>query len=89
MNTEVIIAIITSSCSLIGVILTVIFGNKQTQKNLKEHADLTIYRIEQLEKKQDKHNTLIERMYKIEDRASVIEERLKVANHRIEDLENK
>ena len=40
------------------------------------------YRLNQLEKKQDKHNQLIERM-------TLAEEKIKVANHRIEDLENK
>lgn len=41
---------------------------------------LMSYRIEQLEKKVDKHNNFAERM-------PVIEEQIKVANHRIEDLE--
>jgi len=38
---------------------------------------LTVYRIEQLEKKMDKHNTLIERMYKLEERVCGIEENIK------------
>lgn len=41
---------------------------------------LTNYRIEQLEKKVDKHNSVIERTY-------ILEEKMKVANHRIDDLE--
>ena len=48
---------------------------------------LMSYRIEQLEKKQDKHNNLIERTYKLEERTSVQEEQIKIANHRIDDLE--
>ena len=48
---------------------------------------LTNYRIEQLEKKVDKHNTLIERTYKIEEKCAVYDEQIKVANHRITDLE--
>lgn len=76
MSVEVLTAIITSVFTLIGVIITVWFGNSKT-----------LYRIEMLEKKQDKHNTLIERMYKLEDRVNVDEEKIKVANHRIEDLE--
>lgn len=43
-------------------------------------AKLTSYRIEQLEKKVDKHNNFAERM-------PVIEEQIKVINHRIGDLE--
>lgn len=48
---------------------------------------LTIYRIDQLEKKVNKHNNLIERVYKIEEHEAVIDEQIKVANHRIDDLE--
>lgn len=45
-------------------------------------AKLTTYRIEQLEKKVDKHNNFAEKI-------PVIEEQIKVANHRISDLEEK
>ena len=50
-------------------------------------AKLTNYRIEQLEKKVDKHNTVIERTFKLEEAQAVIQEQIKVANHRIGDLE--
>jgi len=50
-------------------------------------AKLTNYRIEQLEKKVNKHNSVIERMYKVEQSVCIIDEKMKVANHRIEDLE--
>lgn len=48
---------------------------------------LTNYRIEQLEKKVSAHNNLISRMYEQESRTDVLEEKVKVANHRIDDLE--
>jgi hypothetical protein len=41
---------------------------------------LTAYRIEQLEKKVDKHNNFAERI-------PVVEEQIKVINHRLDDLE--
>ena len=44
-------------------------------------ARLTQYRLEQLEKKVQAHNSLVERTYRLE-------EKLKLANHRIEELEN-
>jgi hypothetical protein len=50
---------------------------------------LIAYRLEQLEKKQDKHNQLIERTYALEEKTGLLEERVKVANHRIDDLERK
>lgn len=43
---------------------------------------LMSYRIEQLEKKVDKHNNFAQRI-------PVLEEQMKVANHRIDDLEHK
>jgi len=84
---QIIVALITGILTLAGVIITVNAGNKKTEQQLKEQSALTLYRIEQLEKKQDKHNTLIERMYAAEEEIKVINERVKVANHRIDDLE--
>lgn len=49
---------------------------------------LIAYRLEQLEKKVDKHNNLVERTYKLEERAELQDEKIRVANHRIADLEN-
>jgi len=46
-------------------------------------------KIDNLEKKQDKHNSVIERTYKLEQDAALLSEQIKVANHRIEDLERK
>ena len=51
------------------------------------NSKLTNYRIEQLEKKQNKHNEVIERVYHLEQHDAVVDEEIKVANHRIEDLE--
>ncbi len=45
-------------------------------------SKLTAYRIEQLEKKVSEHNNFAKRM-------PVVEEQIKVANHRIEDLERR
>lgn len=69
-------AIITGGLALAGTVIS----------NLTTHSK-TMYRIEQLEKKQDKHNSLIERVYETEKAIEVLEERQKVTNHRIENLE--
>lgn len=87
MTEGVIIAIITGLCSIVGVVITVHTGNKKTAATMKEQTNLTLYRIDQLEKKQDKHNTLIERMYAVEEKVDILVERQKTANHRIDDLE--
>lgn len=51
------------------------------------NARLVNYRIEQLEKKVDKHNQVIDRVYKLEEFKNIENEKIKVINHRIDDLE--
>ena len=53
------------------------------------NSKLSNYRIEQLEKKVDKHNNLIERMYHVEQAVTVLDEKIRVANHRLDDLEER
>lgn len=65
MATEIVICLISNAATLIGVILTCVVSNSKTQ-----------WRIEQLEKKQDRHNNLIERTYAIEAEIKRHEERL-------------
>lgn len=48
---------------------------------------LISYRLEQLEGKVQAHNNLVERMYRAEEHLDLHDEKIKVANHRIEDLE--
>lgn len=74
LNTEVWVAV----CSLLGTALGTFSGLK-----------LINYRLKQLETKVEKHNHLVERQYDIEKITAVLSEEIKVANHRIEDLEKK
>jgi hypothetical protein len=57
------------------------------QMELGHSVDLVKCRIDELAKDVDKHNKVIERTYKLEDRANLHDEQIRVANHRIEDLE--
>lgn len=50
-------------------------------------AALIAYRLEQLERKVETHNRLVERTYHLEEQELLLSEKLKVANHRIDDLE--
>lgn len=59
---EIIVAVIT----VIGVIISNYFSNNSTRK-------LILYRIDQLEHKVNKHNNLIDRVYKLENRENIIE----------------
>ena len=76
MSETVIVTIISFTGTLLGTLGGIVVS-----------AKLTIYRIEQLEKKVEKHNNLIERVFKLEEHGAVIDEQIKVANHRIDDLE--
>ncbi len=84
---DIIVAIITSSLALAGVIITVVVGNKRTSRSIKEQGDLTLYRIHMLEEKVEKHNQVIERVYILERNDAVKRESIKVINNRIKDLE--
>ncbi|MBQ7129027.1 MAG: hypothetical protein IJO19_03460 [Clostridia bacterium] len=76
MSSEMWVAFISLIGTLIGTFGGIMASNKMTS-----------YRIEQLEKKVEKHNNVVERMYKIEENQAVINNNMKVANHRIDDLE--
>lgn len=55
---------------------------------MRKTGNLIEYRLTLLEAKVDKHNDVIERTFRLEDKTQVIEERLNIANTRIEKLEN-
>lgn len=74
--------IIIAVLALLGTLGGAYFANKKS-------SALIAYRLEQLEKKVDKHNQVIERTYALEEKTGLLEERVKVANHRIDDLEKK
>lgn len=76
MNDTVFVALLSLIGTLGGTFGGILTANK-----------LTNYRIEQLEKKVEKHNKVVERVYDLEKNEAVISEEIKVANHRIEDLE--
>lgn len=76
--TAVIVGILSLLGTAGGSIVSVITANR-----------LTNYKIEELRKEVEKHNKVVERVYNLEKGAEVTEEKIKVANHRIEDLERK
>ncbi len=76
MSEAVIVAILALIGTLGGSLAGILTANK-----------LTNYRIQQLEEKVEKHNKVIERVYNLEKHEAVMDEEIKVANHRIDDLE--
>ena len=78
---------IISACISAGVTLLVCLISNHGQQE-KTRA-LMEYKLDELTKRVDKHNNTIERTYRLEEQMSLHEEKLKVANHRIDDLERK
>ena len=76
MTDTVLVAIL----SLVGTLAGAYIANRKS-------IALIAYRLEQLENKVNKHNQVIERTYKLEEREAVMQEQIRAANHRIEDLE--
>lgn len=74
-------SIIIGLLSLAGTLIGAYFANRKS-------SALIAYRLEQLEKKVNLHNNAVERLYAVEKEQEVMEERIKVANHRIDDLEH-
>lgn len=86
--TETIIAALISAAA---AILICMINNSHQRKTAQEQHKTTIalieYKLDQLTAKVEKHNSVVERTYELERRVEVDEEKLKVANHRIDDLE--
>lgn len=82
MDPTIVSSLISASVAIVVCVITSYAQSRRT-------IALIEYKIEELTKKVEKHNNLIERTYKLEEESRVHEEQIKVANHRISDLENK
>ena len=65
MTETIVIALLSFAGTVVGSLLGILAANK-----------LTNYRLEQLEKKVEKHNNLVERMYNLETKVAVDEEEI-------------
>lgn len=77
---SIIVAIITGGLTLLGTIISNISSNKKIETNLKIQQAVTDTKIEALTSEVREHNNFAKRM-------PVVEEQIKVINHRIDDLE--
>ncbi len=73
-------AIIVAALGLVGTLVGSYLANRKS-------TALIAYRLEQLEQKVSKHNNLVERTYALEESVALMDERVRVANHRIANLE--
>ena len=82
MSDAVIVGLIAAVASIVAAILTSRATQNKVQENLKTSDAVQNEKIDQLRKSVDKHNNFAQRI-------PVIEEKISVANHRIDDLERK
>jgi len=76
MSDTIIVAILSFIGTGLGAVVSVFTANRVTN-----------FKIERLEEEVKKHNSIIERTYKLEETCAVLNTEMKVANHRIDDLE--
>lgn len=74
--------IITGGLSLVGVVLSNLSNNKKIENTLSTQQAITDTKLEELTREVRLHNNFAQRV-------PVLEEQIKVANHRIEDLERR
>ena len=88
MNATVVAALISGVTTLIVCMINNHIQMRETNKKHDETINLINYKLEELTKRVDKHNNVIERTYKLEEKTAIHDEQIRVANHRITDLES-
>ena len=80
MGEGILAALITGGLSLVGVIISGLLTTKKTEMTMKVAQAVTDTKLEELTREVRAHNNFAQRM-------PVVEEQIKVINHRIADLE--
>lgn len=81
MSEAIVVALISGAVTLFGTIFTILQTSRKQEESFKVHQAVTDEKIETLTREVAKHNGFAEKI-------PVIEEKIKVANNRISDLEN-
>ena len=87
MDVSILTGLISAGAAIIVCLVNNHYQRIESDKKHEANIMLISYRLEQLEKKVDVHNNVIERTYELEKKSDLMEEQIKVANHRIDDLE--
>ena len=82
-------SIITGAVAIVVCMINNYFQQRRSEEQNDKTIALIDYKLTELTKRVDKHNNTIERTYHLEEKMVLQEEKMKVANHRIEDLERK
>ena len=81
-------AIITGAVAIIVCMINNAVQQKAAEKQHNTTIALIEYKLDQLTKKVELHNNAVERLYKVEKKIDVYDEKFRVANHRLDDLEH-
>lgn len=82
MNDSVIVALVTAGAAILSNVILSNKNSREIDHKLETHQAVTDTKLDELTREVREHNNFARRM-------PVVEEQIKVANHRIEDLENK
>lgn len=80
-------AIITGIVGIVVCMINNVFQQKKADEQHNTTITLIEYKLDQLTRKVELHNNAVERLYEVERKLGIDEEKIDVANHRIEDLE--
>ena len=81
MNESIIVALVTAGAAILSNVVLSNKNSREIDHKLETHQAVTDTKIEELTREVREHNNFARRM-------PVVEEQIKVANHRIDDLEN-
>lgn len=87
MTEAIIVALITAASAVVCQLLIAANSRKSMRQAQFDSQKLIEYKIDKLSERVDKHNSVIARTYKLEQDYAVVAEQIKVANHRLTDLE--
>ncbi len=87
MDVAIISGLISAGAAIIVCLINNHYQRTESEKKHETQMALIEYKIEELRKAVEKHNSIVERTYELEKKAELTEEQIKVANHRLDDLE--
>lgn len=79
--------LISAAVTLAVCLINGYFQQRAAEKKHEKTINMIDYKLEELTKRVDKHNNVVERTYKLEELTALQEEKIKMANHRLENLE--
>lgn len=80
-------ALITGAVAIVVCMINNYYQQKRTEEANDKTVALIDYKLSELTKRVDKHNNVVERTFRLEEAVTLQDEKMKVANHRIDDLE--